>query len=798
MTGASPPAMPRAGVLERFYRAYLARPGLASLVLAVLTALAAASAARIRKDFSIEHYFPAWNVARADYDRLKADFPAEDATALVVAEATDLLSGPGLQRLQALERDLEAIADVRDVVGLASVDDVAAEGEDAIRLSKLVPKRELTVPELSDLERTVETDPLFRWNLVAPGCRATTIRVTLRPEAARTDAGRQRFARAARAVLAGHETAHFRLTLSGLPIVRADYVELTDRDLGRLLPAVLVLILVLLYAAFRDAAAVGAAFAAVLAAIVWTLGAVSAVGFPLTELTSLTPILVSIITVSDASHIIAAFRERLKEGAPPREALVATATTLFVPCLLTEVTIAAGFLTLLAMNIVAAVQFGVTTAMGMLLAFGSSLLVLPLVLEISRISPARARRGTMASRAFGRTIAGIEALILRRPRAVLVAAAAVLACGLVAASRIQRLYFAFDNLRPDSPVLERIRRAEAACGGILPLYVYAESEAEEAMHEPAALWALKRCEEALRAIPEIQAVQSFVQYIEKAERILRSGAGEAVAQRWAIPATREAVAGTLLLLDDGKVFRDLLSFDHRRAVVAARLPDVGSRRLREIVDSLKASLRSIEAPGVRLALTGTAILLDDVFRSLVDGLAASFAGAIAVSLLVFSAVLRSARLGLVGLVPNVSPMVLTLAFMGLAGIALKPQTAFVFSIALTIADDDTIQFLARFRDRLRTARAGREADDDALYREAAIGTLRETGLPMFVTSIAVAGGFLCLTLSQFLAIAHIGLLVSVTLVSAVLADVFLSPILVMRVRPLVRTRATVSARTRGG
>ncbi len=815
----------------------LAHRLVASLLVAGATVGAGVlAAARVRPDFAVEQYFPQWNEAKADYDRMKADFPYEDALALVIVEADDLFTAAGLERVRALEKDLDSVelgSLVQEVEGLRSIKDVVADG-DTIRLERLVPARaeRLDPATIAEKRRTATEDPLFRWNLCDPSGRATTIRVTLRtpkpgtppaevrPEdnVAGTAEGREAFYAAAEKVLARHERSGQQLTLSGLPIIRADYVRLINRD-QRLFGVALAVVLLLLYAAFRSAGEVAAALVTILATVAWTLGAFGALGVPITVLTSISPILVMIISVSDTVHIVTHVNDDRRRGAPRDEAIAGAVASLAGPCLQTEIAIACGFLTLVAVNIVAVVQFGLVTAAGMMLAWLANMTVLPLMLSLlpgrasAAVAGGPAGAETGLARAFGRLLDGIAGAVTGRPRAVALTAVAVLAVAAAAALSLEREYLVFDDLRAGSPLEKRIRDAETVPGGLVPLVVYVEGTGDEAMHEPEAIRTIARCEKRLREVwkgiverhelkvPEELPVTSVAGYIRKGHRLIHGGGDEAGHGHGHghgdadgdLPQTRAAVREALDSMDDRAAGRrgtlgDYLSPERRRAAVVARLPDVGSSRVRELMADMRAFLaeetKRVAPLSLKLTLTGQMALADEVFVMLLDSLFKSFGLAIALSFAVFSAVLRTWRLGLIALIPNLVPMALTFGFMGFAGIALKPSTVIIFSVALTIADDDTIQYLARFRSRFHAAQGAALPDP---HRDAALGTLRETGLPMFVTSCAVSAGFLTLVLSEFVGLAELGVLIGVTLFCAVFADLFLSPLVIMAVRPRIAT-----------
>ncbi|XHF14952.1 MMPL family transporter [Archangium gephyra] len=207
---------------------------------------------------------------------------------------------------------------------------------------------------------------------------------------------------------------------------------------------------------------------------------------------------------------------------------------------------------------------------------------------------------------------------------------------------------------------------------------------------------------------------------------------------------------------------------------------MGAGRMQELVESARAFVSREVPPGYRATVTGNLAMTEHVTGMLTRGLLQSFLSALVVSFLAFFLVLRSAKLALIGLVPNVLPVGVLFGVMPLLGISLKPSTVIIASMALVIADDDTLQYLVRFKRRyLRLKQDGASEP----HKQAALASLGECGRAMFVTSAAVAGGFLLLQFSRFEGIAHLGLLTGLTLWVAGLADAFLSPVLLMALKP---------------
>jgi predicted RND superfamily exporter protein len=271
-------------------------------------------------------------------------------------------------------------------------------------------------------------------------------------------------------------------------------------------------------------------------------------------------------------------------------------------------------------------------------------------------------------------------------------------------------------------------------------------------------------------------------YLAKAHHLLvgdQAGQGR-------LPATRRLAVQELAAIDDPRALRNLVSTDRATAAVYGLVPDHGSSRASVIIARLRAYFAEEEAAHpYRITLTGIYGIADGVYRTMVGGLVRSLGFAVLVSFLTFGLVLRSVRLALVALVPNLLPLLLTLAVMGLLHIDLKPTTVIIFSITLVIADDDTIQYLARFRNRYAELAAAGHPEP---HREAALRTLRETAPPMFLTATVVSAGFASLLFSEFLGLANLGLLIGVSLLTAVFADLFLTPLMLIGLRPRLSVR----------
>jgi len=738
------------------------RPLLTLVVLVALTALGLkAWGGNLRVDFSVEQAFPERDPARATWERYREAFPISDR-ALVLVEADDVLTPSGLRRLDALEGALERVPGVERVEGPTSSAElrvVQAQGESALEVGPLFAV-ESDAASARAQKRTATEDPLYRWRLARPDGRAATVHLTLSPAALATDALRAELVTRLRRVLAEQRAPGQRLALGGLPVTRTQAAVVLQRDALTLLPLAGLLALLVLAWSTRCATSTVAALLTAVVALAWTVLVTCALDWPLLMLSVATPVVVLIVSLSDSVHILGHAQNSLRRGRSRSEAVRGAWAESAGPCLVTEVVIALGFLSLCAQDVTMVARFGVLTAAGALCAWLANVTVLPALLVLLPLRPAPERGG---GRALTRLVARIEALGRKRPGRVALVVLALLGLMLVGALRVRSETYAHQTLDQELPRVEEALHAAAGQGGSVPLVVWIEPPrahlSPDAMLEPTALELVDRVAGLVERTLQPSQVHSPT-------RILRR-VHEAFADVGGLPPTAETAAQELLFVPQEQL-EGLFDGERSSAAVAAVLPDVGVRSTQPALDELDRALRvEAQRTGYRISLTGTQVLIGRIHGQLVEGLALSLLLAALVSAIVFRLALGSWRLGGVALVLNVLPLAATLGIMGWAGIALDPATVVVFSITLVIADDDTIQFCTRYRRAL--ARPGVHPD------RALRATVLRCGPAMLLTAACVGVGFALLGVSHVIPLQRLGLLAGTSLAVAAACDLLLGP-----------------------
>jgi predicted RND superfamily exporter protein len=474
------------------------------------------------------------------------------------------------------------------------------------------------------------------------------------------------------------------------------------------------------------------------------------------------------VGIADAIHLLVEHRREVSGGAG-RDAVRTALARLLVPCFFTSATTAAGMLSLLTSDVRPIRNYGWEAAVAVAATFLLSVTLLPILMEMV-MGHTTARRESPAARALAHLVAWLVRITARRSRAITVGAVAV---GLVAVTAVGRLQVGGNMLHyfpPGDPVRESTERIDAALGGSAALELMVTT-APEGLKEPSILRRVDRLAEWLRHGPVATKVVSVVDHLTEMNRVFT---GDPVSGN-VIPATRNLVAQFYLLLEQADDLDGLVQGDYSVGRMTARVRFSDAERLTAALEESEPD-RAAEHDGAGLSVTTTGYIkvMVEIEGYLVASQVRSLTAAFALVVVLLGLVLRSARLALFAMIPNVVPIVMGLGFMALAGIPLDPGTVMIGGVAMGLVVDDTVHFLVRLR---REARAG-TALDVSVRR-----TLEQVARPILATSVTLAAGFGVMTVASFSPNAHFGAVTAVVILLALIGDLVVLPAALLWLRP---------------
>lgn len=738
----------------------------AALTLALLAGLVdlGSGALRLRLDPSTESLMPAEGPERELYERTRRLFGSSESLVLALA-AEDVFEPAVLERVVAVTRRLEAIPEVREVRSLATAQSIRSERGDLV-VAPLLEEIPRSPEALERLRRDVAANPLYAGRLVSEDASATALVVSLDDVSDRAlveDRVVERIVGAAR-----EAAGALSVWVAGPPHQKSFTGRQLTSEMRVMLPLILLLVALVLAVAIRSVRGVFLPLLAIVLGLLWTLGALAALGRELNLVTVSVPALILTVGFTYALHVVSEYYAELRLADEPlgrREAVRRTLGEVALPVLVTGITTGAGFLAL-ALNPVPAVrQFGLFSLLGVAFTLLAALTVVPAVLALLPVS--RRRDAPARTGSFDRAADALAHSVCAHRRTTIAAGVVVLAVAVAGMTQIRVAIEFPGNLDPSHPVRADWEAINQRLGGASPLRIVVEAPEPQGLLEPEALRAIRELQEWLEAQPEVGVTASIADYLMLLNRALHGDDPE----HFTVP-DRKRLASQLLLFGASPQTASMIDAPRQRTSIAVNATVGDSDRITALVDRIRERVETLPG-GLSGSVTGSGALLyrvqDDVSRGQLVSLCAAFALIYAVLALMFT----SLRVGLLALFPNVLPIAVYFGTLGYSGVTLNPSTSLVGCLALGIAVDDTIHYFARFN---------AEAKRSASELEGARRALRALIRPVTFTTLGLCLGFLVLTGSELGSQVEFGLLSAFTIAVAWGVDLTLSPALCSGVR----------------
>lgn len=567
------------------------------------------------------------------------------------------------------------------------------------------------------------------------------------------------------------------LYLTGMPVFALKLNEMIASDVSLFIVISIVIIGALLFLLFRTIVGVIMPLLVVGFATITTVGAMGWVGIPLTAVTQILPSLLLAIGIGDAVHIIAMFY-RHYNAEHDREAAVSFALGHSgLAVVMTSLTTAAGIATFNVTSLQPTIDLGRVGPFGVMMALFFSLLLLPALLALL---PVKRQDLQSQQRSMQEKIDGFLLSLGRigssRPKLIIVIVALLWA---VSSIGLSKLYFSQDDMswfRDDNPFKVATLLINERLGGALPFEVIIDSGEENGLHNPALLKAMDEMQKSAEAMRsgEITVGQSFsiADIVKETHQALNDGDPEF----HRIPDQRELVSQELLLFENGgsDALEDVSDSSFRSARIMFTVPFVDALNYPRFGREVKHNFEQILAQhqldkNATVTIGGFLTLAGETFELLFISMARSYGLAFVLVSIFMVILIGQIRLGLLSLIPNLTPIVIVLGVMGLLDMPLDISSMLLGGILIGIAVDDTIHFVHNYH------RYQRQSLSISLAIEK---TLLTTGRAMLVTSIVLTVGFFIYTAAELKNIVKFGAICGVGVILAFLADVIMMPALV--------------------
>ncbi len=494
------------------------------------------------------------------------------------------------------------------------------------------------------------------------------------------------------------------------------------------------------------------------------LGFLGLTGKPLDVMSPLFPTLILVVGMSDIIHLLSKYVDELNKGRDRETALVITAKEIGLATLLTSVTTSIGFLSLCTSNLNAIISFGAYAAVGVLLTY---ILVMAFIIAvITRIPPDRLMNRQKHSELWNNLMEKCYDLTLAFPKTILGISLLIFLGSLWGISQISTNVYLLGDVPKTSRLREDFTFFEKELSGVRVFEMAVMAKGDYRINDWVILQELEKLEVYLATIPEIGYPLSPLTLY----KTLHKAHNGNLQDYFKLPEKASAIKkyDRKIKQANAKELDLLISEDGKYARMNANMQDLGSDQIHQLNRSVEKWIaNNIDHDKVEFRLTGTGLMVDknheQLRQNLLYGLGLAFLCVSIIMMLLF----KDVKMAFIALIPNIFPLLIAGGIMGWVGISLKASTSIIFTIAFGIAVDDTIHFLGKFNLQRRKGMK---------LEQAIKTTFLETGKAIFLTTVILFAGFFILVSSAFNATYYLGLLVSLTLVNALVADLFLLPV----------------------
>ena len=726
------------------------------LALVFLTAIASYLITTLEFDYDFEKFFPKNDIHSDFYKAYRDNFESDNDFVLIAVENKEgLFKEDFLAKVNELVQDVSAVHNVEQVLSVTNARDFkSAPGTGQLYE---VPVLRYDQPEKYAVDSAnIAKNETWLGTIVSRDMTTTSLWVKHRQYLSK--AGCDTISYDLNNVLANYEFDG--LHMMGRSIGQVIYVDMMKKEMLVFMSMSCVLVVIFLVLAFRTFWGVWVPALVVVLAILWNLAIIKLLGQKIDTMLTVLPTIIFVVGMSDIVHFLTRYLAELRLGKDKISAIKVTIKEVGLATLLTSLTTALGFVTLITSSVQPVANFGLYTALGVLLAFVLAFTLLPSILVLLHQPEVK----KLKDRDFWRLkLHWLFIFALRKRKAILVSSLFIIGFCCYAITLVQSNNYLLQDLDEDHALKKEMRFFEKQFSGARPLEVAVIYKDGVDHLSPDVMNDLMQVEDFLEQKYGMMALTSFRKILAKTDEVLSGGRKNFEDSKKRINKAYKFIKGREELTSR------FYNSEANMSRIYGQTADLGRLHYVKKGKELETFMaETLPDAGFEIRLTGTAQLIDRSNEILSDQMLKGLGLAFILIALLFGFLFKSWPMLFISLVPNILPLILVGAIMGVFDIHFKVSTAIIFTIIFGIAVDDTIHFLSKFRMELAKGKP-------LLY--AMKRTFMTSGKAIIVTSLILIAGFLTLIISNFQGTFYIGALISLALVFAVIADLLLLPAL---------------------
>ncbi len=756
-------------------------------ILLVITGVLTFHAVKVELSYEYVRAVPTDNPKYIAYQEFLQQF-GQDGTMMVVGVQTDSLFKEGIfNDYLALSRKMKSIPGVEDVLSIGiAVNLLKDTATDQLKAVQIFSDERMSQSEIDSAVNVFKSLPFYQGLLYNPDSDAYLMGVSVNKDILNSKK-RDELIPAILAAADEFGAAHqMEVYYSGLPHIRTTMAQKIAQEMQWFLIGSIILSAILLLWSFRSISAMLMSLAVVIIGVLWSLGTMEWLGYKISLLNALIPPLVVVIGIPNCIYFLNKYHtafnatpESLSEKDRKELALHNMISKMGVVTLFCNIAAAIGFAVFALTKSEILQEFGVVAGINIMALFFISIIFIPAVLSVL---PAPKPRHTryLQNKVIAKVLDLIEHWSLHKQKLIYTVTAAIVVVAILGIFRLKAEGFIVDDLPKTDKIYTDLKFFEKNFKGVMPLEIVVDTKRKNGLR----VNTLQTFEKIDSLSAFIASMPAFARPLSIVEgmKFVRQAYYEGDSASYSIPNSFDIafLAPYLNMRGNGsgnnsfnKIVASFMDSTRQRARISVNAADVGSVILPELIEKIRERSETLfDTAKYDIQYTGTTVTFLEGSTFIINGLKESIFWAFLLITLCMLYLFKSGKVLLCSLLPNVVPLVITAGIMGWLGVALKPSTVIVFSVALGIAIDITIRFLVNYKQEL--------LNKNASPVDVVVATIHNTGISIIYTSLVLIAGFVIFCFSDFGGIKSLGWLTSLTLVLATFTNLIFLPALLLR------------------
>ncbi|HAQ66021.1 MAG TPA: transporter [Bacteroidales bacterium] len=753
------------------------------IVIGLLTIGMAFMATRVQMSYEMARMLPKSDSVSMEYEHFKATFGQDGAVVLAGLTTDSLFTPSAIEKLDQLTMRIKATEGIEEVLSPTRLFNLV---KDTVRkqftLMPLMKRLPQTQAEVDSFRTCLYNLPFYQGLIFSVDGEVALMTITLdkkmlnnRARVALIDSLKSRVE------TFGHATG-VKVSFSGLPYIRTITSRKIEQELKLFVLFSLLITSVILLLLFRSGKAVFFPVIIVFISVIWTMGFISLLGYKITILTGVLPPLIIVIGIENCIFLLNKYHSEYRDHGGKVRALSHVVERIGSANMLTNATTAAGFASFIITGNAMLTEFGLVASLSILTVFLLTLFLIPIFFSFLPNPEVRHTKHLEKGLISG-IIRWIVIIVEKRRPVIYLVTFVMVIIGVVGVTRLGTSGKIVDDMPHRDPMYKDLVFLEKHYNGVMPLEISIDTRKKRGVIRADNLARIDKLQQVLAEYPELSKPLSVVEVAKLSRQAFFGGDP----LQYSLPTSHERnfILGYMpknTKKKGGRTIMDAFADSTlQKTRISVQMENVGTDDIDRITESLRPRIDSIFSPDkYDVKITGTSVVFLKGTDYMVNNLFQSLVLAVILISGLMALLFSSWRMIAISLIPNLIPQLLTAALMGYAGIPIKPSTILIFSVALGISVDNTIQFLSRYRLQLRL--------NDWNIRPSVLKALSETGYSMIYSSSVLFFGFLVFVLSTFGGTEAMGYLISFTLLTALLSNLFLIPSLLLWLDHIVTTR----------